>query len=150
MSDFLQLARRLAPTLLAVGDGPYWVSLCHPPAGPDVPRPEPVVEIRVGPGFDCWHPSEDCMAIFAVAPATALAGRPPSGRSRKQSGRMRGLLVCGVSRQGEAYCAMAPAGRPYVEGLPRGGRLLDDLRAKFGLPPGPPSPYDLDVSLRPG
>ncbi len=60
-------------------------------------------------------------------------------------------MVCAVSREGEAYYTMVlSAGRRVAAGEPHSGRLLDSIRSKFGLPPGPPSAYDLDISVRPG
>jgi hypothetical protein len=148
MSEFLPLPARLAPTLLALMDRPYWVSACHPPARPEVPQPEPVLEFWVGP-FGNWYPNEDCMAVFAVMPATAFTACPAPALSRWQSAQDKGPLLCAVSREGEAYCAMEPDGGRLVQGTPHSGRILDLLRSKFGLPPGCPSRYDLAVSVEP-
>ena len=59
-------------------------------------------------------------------------------------------MVCAVSAEGEAYGALVLAGgQLLVEGEPRGGRMLDSILAKFGLPPGPPCPYDLELKHSP-
>ncbi len=146
MSEFLPLAESLAPTLLALLDRPYWVSVSHPPAGPEVPGPGPALEFWVGP-FEYWYPDKDCMAIFAVMPASAFTACPPSALSPWKRAQDKRPLLCAVSREGEAYCAMGPDGGYLVEGTPHSGRLLDVLRSKLGLPPVPPSPYDLAFTV---
>ena len=161
MSDFQQLARRLAPVLVALMDEPFWVSLCRATpdcsAGPD----EPVLDFWVGEGFGDWCPQEDCSAIIAVTPATAFAVRVPAAarprpryRSsvRRKPAHRRGelaRLVCAVSAEGETYAALKLPDGPLAQGEPEGGRLLDLLLAKFGLPPGPPCPYDIELRGEP-
>ena len=151
MSEFQQLAHRLGPVLVALTDEPYWVCLCAPPAGAEEAPNEPVFEFWLGAGFDEWFPDEDCTAIFAVTAATVCTGpvrRPPH---RRNHGWKEGRMVCAVSREGEAYCTLVlQVGQRLAEGEPHSGRLLDSIRSKFGLPPGPPSAYDLDISTRPG
>jgi hypothetical protein len=151
MSDFQQLAQDLAPVLVTLTDEPYWACLCGPPAGPENTPNEPVFEFWVGAGFDDWFPEDDCTAIFAVMTATACTGPLPPSRGRRSRAWKQGRMVCAVSREGEAYCTLVLAeGRRVAEGEPHSGRLLDSIRSKFGLAPGPPSAYDLDIGAPPG
>lgn len=149
MSDFQQMAGRLAPVLVTVTEAPYWVSIIRPATGPGRPPVEALVEFWLGPSFDDWFPPEDCIAILGVVPGRASGEPlPPLLRGGAQAGG-GGCLVYGVSREGEVYAGIAAAtGQPMVELEVRAGRLLDALRSKFGLPPGPPSVYDLQMSSK--
>jgi len=147
MSDLRQLTRRLAPVFLNLLSDPYWVCLCEPPATPGTTTPpERALEFWTGGSFDDWYPEPDCAAIFAVLSGTVFAGRLPLLARRRRPGSQRVHLVCAVSRNGEAYAAVAiPTGRGFVEGTPNGGRLLDALLSKFGYPPGLECTHDLDI-----
>jgi hypothetical protein len=151
MSDFQQMARRLAPVLVAIDEERYWVSVRHPPSGPGDPPAEASVEFWFGPGFTNWYPEDDCIAIFVVTPGGPCDGElPPVLRRAGQDPVMR-CLVYGISAEGEANAAIAMSvGEPLVELEVRGGRRLDAVRSKFGLPPGAPSPYDLQMTSNPG
>jgi hypothetical protein len=143
--DFQQMARRLAPLLVTITEGPFWVSVCRPPESPGAPPAEAVVEFWLGPGFDDWYPGNHCIAIFAVVPGRASGGSLPPVLRDTGLARGPGCLVYGVSDEGEAYAATGVPAGPLVELEVRGGRLFDVMRTKFGLPPGPPSVYDLEM-----
>jgi hypothetical protein len=150
MPDFKQMARRLAPILTAVTEEPYWASVRRLPSGPSDPPDQAVVEFWFGPGFNEWYPEDHCMAIFVVTAGRACGNRLPPALRRTQRDRETRCVVYGVSAEGEPYAAMAPSpGCPLLELEVRNGRRLDAVRSKFGLPPGPPSRYDLEMSSGP-
>ena len=162
MSDFQQLARRLAPVLVTIMDQPFWVSVLHPSPDGTADAAEPLLEFWVGGGFEGWCPPGDCSAIIAVTPASVVvvglpAGEPrltahrhPPRRKRAYPQAEPASVVCAVSADGEAYGALKfPGKSELAEGKPEGGRLLDLMLAKFGLPPGPPCPSDLDIRGQP-
>lgn len=145
MSDFLQMARRLAPALFAVNDEAFFASVRD--VKPGGPPDEPVVEFWTDDEFDDWSPGDDCIAIFGV-----VLERGPSSRLRRFRKRARrvawaGSLIYGVSREGEMYAATRDnVGDPLVEYEPLSGRWLDAVRCKFALPPGPPADEDLRMA----
>ncbi len=70
--------------------------------------------------------------------ATSIAGGGPPARQR---------LLCAVSENGQVYAAITSATKNrLVVGVPHSGHLLDAIRSKFGLPPGPSSAYDLEIA----
>ena len=155
MSDFQQMARALVPVLVTLMGEPFWVGVVRPaldvaagPAGPG-----PALDVWVGPGFENWLPNADYVGIIAVTTGRAFAvptaGAPHRSKPARPR-RRRARVVCAVSAEGEAYGALVLAGgQLLVEGEPRGGRMLDSILAKFGLPPGPPCPYDLELKHNP-
>jgi hypothetical protein len=165
MSEFQQLARRLAPILITLMDEPFWVSVLHPtPDGTDVAT-EPLLEFWVGHGFEGWCPENDCSAIIAVMPASVSVVGLPSAPPRRRAVHRHlhpphvraahpqaqsATVLCAVSADRETYGALKfPGYSELAEGEPEGGRLLDLMLAKFGLPPGPPCPSDLDIRGQP-
>jgi hypothetical protein len=153
MSEIREMTRRLAPTLAAVQGGFFWVCLVEPPLPPataETPersRPEAQLEFWRGGVFEHWSPGEDCAAIFTVTSGT-VSGSPIARRPRRRprTSWLTGRFVCGVSEKGDAYSvATLSTGERCVEGTPVGGYLLDAMRSKFGYPPGPESPYDLEI-----
>ena len=165
MCDFQQLARRLAPILLTLMDEPFWVSVLHPTPDGTVVAAEPLLEFRVGDGFESWCPQDVCSAIIAVAPAKVFVVGLPSVPPRRRAAHRHlhpphlktaspqaesASVFCAVSADGETYGALKfPGCSELAEGEPEGGRLLDLMLAKFGLPPGPPCPSDLDIRGQP-
>jgi len=133
MQQIRELVRRLAPALIDVLEKPHWVPIYDVPGKPGLP----LLEFWIGAAFDDWYPREDCVAILAVMSATSITrgGRP-----------VRRRLVCGCSDNGEAYALMTvPGGSELIEGTPHSGLLLDIIRSKFGLPPGPATCHDLII-----
>ena len=147
MSEFQEMARQLAPVLLSITEASFFVSVCRPPARPGDPPAEAVVEFWLGLGLEDWDAGEDCIAVFVVVPGGAAGDRlPPLLQRADRAGCLR-CLVYGSSREGEPFAAMSiSVGEPVVELDARAGRGLDAIRSKFGLPPGLPSAYDLEVS----
>jgi hypothetical protein len=150
VSDFQQMAQLLAPILVTMMDEPFWVSVCRPTPVCEAPPAEPILDFWSGPGFETWFPDLECDAIIAVTPATAFAAGVPSARVSRRPARKKGkvaCVICAVSAEGEAYAALVlPDGRQLAEGVPEGGHLLDLMLAKFGLPPGPPCAFDLEIA----
>jgi hypothetical protein len=153
MSEIREMTWRLAPTLVAVREGPFWVCLVEPPPPPameETPggsRPEAQLEFWIGGAFEHWFPNDDCAAIFTVMSGT-VSGSPIARRPgrRARASWLTARFVCGLSEKGEAYSVVTLAtGEGYVEGTPVRGYLLDAMRSKFGYPPGPESPYDLEI-----
>lgn len=144
MSDIREIVELFAPKFVDLWDQPFWVCLLHVPPGADL-EVEPCWEFWVGTGFESWYPRDDCYAIFVVASATAFlpevrrhrGGRGGRGRGRVAHDRSRGRFVCAVTDTGEAYAVLIGTGGTRIRGVPTGGRLVDALRSKFGLPPGP-------------
>ena len=129
--EIREVVRRWAPALITLSERPYWICLYDSPAGSDAPAAPPL-EFWVGVGFDDWHPREGCLVIIAVMSTTSIAGGASPAQQR---------LVCAVSEDGQAYAATTSATKDrLVAGVPHSGRLLDAIRSKFGLPPGPPAP----------
>ena len=136
MFEIREVVRRWAPALITLSERPYWICLYDSPAGSDAPDTPPL-EFWVGVGFDDWYPREGCLVIIAVMSATSIAGGASPAQQR---------LVCAVSEDGQAYAATTSATKDrLVAGVPHSGRLLDAIRSKFGLPPGPSSTYDLEI-----
>ena len=134
--EIREVVRRWAPALITLSERPYWICLYDSPAGSDAPAAPPL-EFWVGVGFDDWHPREGCLVIIAVMSTTSIAGGTSPAQQR---------LVSAVSEDGQAYAATTSATKDrLVAGVPHSGRLLDAIRSKFGLPPGPSSTYDLEI-----
>ncbi len=154
MSDFQQMARVLAPVLVTLMGEPFWVGVFRPALDVAADPAGPALDFWVGPGFENWRPNDDYVAIIAVTTARAFAVPTLCAPLRSKPARprrRRARVVCAVSAEGEAYAALVLArGQLLVEGEPQGGRMLDSILAKFGLPPGPPCPYDLELKHNPG
>jgi hypothetical protein len=134
MYDIRQMVREWGPALIALLETHYWICLYDGPAERDASP----IEFWVGAGFDEWQPKQGCMAIIVVLSASSVVDRASPTRQR---------LVCGVSRSGEAYAVISsPTGGQLIEGVPHNGRLLDAIRSKLGLPPGPPAVSDLELN----
>jgi hypothetical protein len=150
MSDFQQMARVLAPVLVTLMAEPFWVGVFRPGLDVTADPAGPALDVWVGRGFENWRPNEDYAAIIAVTTARAFVVPTLCSSRRSKPARPRrrpARVVCAVSAEGEAYAALVLArGQLLVEGEPQGGRMLDSLLAKFGLPPGPPCPYDLELT----
>ena len=133
MDEIREMVRRWGPELVNLLEKPYWICLYGSPTEPGAHT----LEFWVGVGFDDWHPRPGCLAIIAVLSATSVLDGASPARQR---------LVCGVAESGAAYAVMTLTdnGR-LIEGVPSGGRLLDAIRSKFGLPPGPSSSCDLET-----
>ena len=154
MSDFQQMARVLAPVLVTLMGEPFWVGVVRPALDVAADPAGPALDFWEGPGFENWRPNDDYVAIIAVTTARAFAVPTLCAPHRSKPARprrRRARVVCAVSAEGEAYAALVLArGQLLVEGEPQGGRMLDSILAKFGLPPGPPCPYDLELKHNPG
>jgi hypothetical protein len=61
-------------------------------------------------------------------------------------GTTTGNVICAVSEEGEAYAVLSSSGGQQAHGVPTRGRLLDLIRAKLFLPPGPSSVHDLEMA----
>jgi hypothetical protein len=60
-----------------------------------------------------------------------------------------GHLLFAVSEDGDAYAVVIEADGSQVHGVPTRGRLLDLVRSKLFLPPGPFSDHDLEMTALP-
>jgi hypothetical protein len=153
MSDVQQMTQLLAPFLVTMMEEPFWVSVCRPTPVCDGPAAEPLLDFWSGPGFENWSPDLGCEAIIAVTPATTFAVTVPAASRSRRPARTKvkpACAICAVSAEGEAYAALVlPGGRQLAEGVPASGRLLDIMLDKFGLPPGPPCPFDLEITPEP-
>ena len=153
MSDVQQMTHLLAPTLVTMMEEPFWVSVSRPTPAGEAPAAEPLLDFWSGPGFENWYPDLDCEAIIAVTPATTFAVTVPAASPAWRPPRRKEKLacaICAVSAEGQAYAALVlPGGRQLAEGVPASGRLLDIMLGKFGLPPGPPCPFDLEITPEP-
>ena len=154
MSGVDEIVRGCGLDFAALCDCPYWVCVDEEPSGPQDPTAEPYMEYGTG-SFADWYPERQPKVIVAVVPATAFGEPASSSRRTRHRHRAygptkplakRGCLVCGVAADGDAYAMMVSAGRVLIEGAPSSGRLLDVIRSKFQLPPGPPSAHDLDLA----
>ncbi len=155
MPNLKELISNCAPMFVAACGRPYWVCVYDPPEAS-----EPSMEFWVV-AFDDWYPEEWPVAIIGVLPATSLARFEPEGgrratrrgrrrrRGRSTQRRQRGNILCGVSEDGDAYAMFVPTVGPPICGTPTEGRLLDLLRTKLLLPPGPPSHLDLNFTTAP-
>ena len=141
-----------APTFATMCDEPYWACAYWAPHPTD-----PVQDVRfefwLDQPFASWFPVDWPNAIITATPATALSRNDCAGTGRDRrrwrpgprtlAGQCR--LLCAVDDDGDAYAVLAFSDGRRVQGQPAGGLLLDAIRAKFFLPPGPASPYALDV-----
>jgi hypothetical protein len=163
MAGVKEIVESYEPALLAICAAPYWACLYYDPGQVVDPATDVRAEFWFRHAFDDWYPDDWPNAIVAVVPATALnpPGQPGhyprtvghrrrpgvGGRARTAPWllRRRGLLICAVAASGDAHAVLQLTDGRRVAGPPSSGCLLDAIRAKFGLPPGPVSPYTLDV-----
>jgi hypothetical protein len=174
MPTLPQIIQKCGPALAGACDQPFWV--CVFDSGdcpgcalddhvPNAPPNDFCLEVWAGGAFDSWYPPELPAAIMAVLPTSGLRLRggpgpvahyaPPALRHRHRrsptsNGPGRGPiidnLICAVSEEGEAYAVLSSSEGMQTHGVPTGGRLLDLIRAKLFLPPGPSSVHDLEMA----
>jgi hypothetical protein len=174
MQTLPQIIQKCGPALVGACDQPFWVCVFDSGDCPgcaldnhtyDGPPNDFCLEVWAGGAFDSWYPPELPAAIMAVIPASALslpaaAGpsphyTPPPLRHGYRRGRMSngpgrgtttGNVICAVSEEGEAYAVVSSSAGRQAHGVPTRGRLLDLIRAKLFLPPGPSSVHDLEMA----
>jgi hypothetical protein len=170
-----QVIRRLEPALEGAAGQPIWACVFDSATCPACvadedggdewdadPSDDFCVDLWTGSAFLSWWPPEAPQALVTALPVAGIdppllsgnGGRPRHrGRGRRPGagGRLmpkpaRGTIFCAVSEDGDAYAVVKLANGAEVYGVPTSGRVLDLVRSKLMLPPGPTSTNDLEMT----
>jgi hypothetical protein len=170
-----QVIRRLEPALEPAAGQPIWACVFDSATCPACVADEDgggdwdddrdddfCVDLWTGPAFLSWWPPEAPQALVTALPVVGIdpplpggtGGRPRRrGRTRRPraGGRVmakpaKGTITCAVSEDGDAYAVVKMADGAEIYGVPTSGRVLDLVRSKLMLPPGPKSTSDLEMT----